>query len=249
MVAATALAAACGGDFTSSEGSGGSGAASSSSSSSASSSSSTGEGGEGGSSSSSSSSSSGTGGGCPDQSGDCQTNDQCLNGDCVELSPCGFKVCERPLDEADSCSGGGNDECCNTSQCVNDGTCYLGPFAPTCGGAVELPHNVCAVEGCQDAGDCPAPQAGMSMICAPANTLGYPVSHCLAASCLTNAECTDEPGGHCATVTPSCCSGPNVLLCTYPSDGCRSDTNCPGGHCAQDGTRARCFDGAPACPP
>ena len=244
LIATTALAAACGGDaFTAGDGGGGSGATASSSSSSGS------QGGDGGSgaSSSSSSSTSGSGGGCGNQSGECQTNEHCQEGDCVELTPCGFRVCETIVEEAVACSNDGQDQCCNSGECA-EGSCHLGPWAANCGGMQEQQYNICAEDQCQEDGDCPAPPPSMLTVCAPANTMGYPMRHCLLGSCRTNDDCNAEPGGLCATITPTCCSGANILLCTYPSDGCRSDGDCPGGYCAQDGERARCHDGFYPCP-
>jgi hypothetical protein len=111
-----------------------------------------------------------------------------------------------------------------------------------------VPHNVCAVDECTVDAECPASPQGIAL-CAPADTLGSPVRHCLFATCRTDSDCNEQPGGICATITDPCCSSPNALACVYPGDGCRSQQDCNDGtHCAIEDARARCLPGLVTCP-
>lgn len=173
--------------------------------------------------------------------GDCDGDDDCDAGEqCIELVAGGYRVCRGTPMEATACEGD-FDDCCESADCER-GACYLGPIHAACGGPVRVPTNVCASDECASDTDCTD-----GNVCAPAGTFA-PVAVCTYAACRRDADCSAEAGGHCVVAQNSCCDGPVGLLCSYDSDGCRSDGDCPGGYCSNDGTRARCAAGAPICP-
>ena len=221
LIGAGHVAAGCGGDVS---GTGGAGAA-------------------GGSTTSSSTTSSGTGG-SSGNSGDCNTDADCPGSACVEITPGGFRVCRVDFPEATMCVEPTLDECCTTADCPM-GTCMAQPLVPYCGGPQPLEYNVCAVDQCSSDAEC-----GDSNICAPAGTLGRKVAACAFSGCKLDTDCGAEAGGICAPVTDPCCSNPTGLFCVYPSDGCRSSSECAdGSYCSVDADgRALCVPGFPACP-
>jgi len=174
--------------------------------------------------------------------GDCDTDADCDPGmQCIELLPGGYRVCRGTPVEATECDAGEFDDCCDSSDCKS-GACYLGPIHAFCGGPVRLPSNVCASDECGADADCTD-----GAVCAPAGTFA-PVAVCIHAVCLHDTDCTAEAGGHCVVARDACCDRAAGLLCTYDSDGCRSDSDCTSGYCGNDGTRARCTAGAAICP-
>lgn len=189
----------------------------------------------------SSSSTSGTTG---RNSGDCQSSADCYGQPCLEVTPGGYRQCQRPTNPPEPCTTSGYDQCCpdGSVTCPNSEACVLGPLQPYCGGVMMQPGNVCAVDQCQSDADC-----GSSSICAPAGTLGVQVKACVYAACKTDADCTAHSGGSCAPVADACCGTVYSLHCVYPG-GCRSNADCPGGYCATNGQSTSCQSGSPACP-
>ncbi|MBK6515537.1 MAG: hypothetical protein IPM79_05075 [Polyangiaceae bacterium] len=183
-------------------------------------------------------------GGAPPNSGDCEDDDDCAgDSSCEEVAPGGFRVCTDIVVPAEMCTKSAFDACCSTADCA-EGTCLTTPVTPFCGGVEMEPHNVCAVDECDNEGDC---QGGDS-ICLSAPMLGHKIRSCFYAACHTDLDCTAESGGICAPVSEPCCGGVAGLFCVYPSDGCRSNADCADGHCAPGPDGARCEGGAPICP-
>ena len=195
-----------------------------------------GGGGTGGSGTTSTTSGAG-GGGLPD--GDCDTNADCNGGECLAMTPGGYRVCTSMPTEATSCTDPQLDECCTTADCAF-GKCFHADL-PCCGGACQPLHNTCFAAQCFGDADCTT-----GSICLPAG-LGYARS-CMVAACKVAADCTAEPGGVCAPVANACPGCGGGLYCVYPSDGCRSNADCPGGYCGVDGDTARCMSGSVNCP-
>ncbi|MCC6556082.1 MAG: hypothetical protein IT372_24235 [Polyangiaceae bacterium] len=182
-----------------------------------------------------------TGGG---NSGDCDTGADCPGSECVEITPGGFRVCRVDPVPATSCQEPNLDECCSSAEC-DVGECLTQPIVPYCGGPQPAIYNVCAADQCAGDLDC-----GEGAICAPAGTLGRQVAACAAASCKLDTDCAAEPGGICAPVDDYCCGSPTGLFCVYPSDGCRTSSECPSGQYCEISPEGRthCVDGVPACP-
>lgn len=175
----------------------------------------------------------------PRARGECDTDADCPGGTCVELASGGYRVCRVPREPATGCTGT-FDDCCTTADCVT-GTCFLGPVHRGCGGATPIPANECALDECERAGDCPLG------ICAPAGTFA-PIATCLLAACLRDSDCVAAAGGVCVLARDPCCGVERGLVCSYPSDGCLTDADCPGGYCDSDGGRTVCRHGVPLCP-
>jgi len=188
----------------------------------------------------------GAGGNCLANSGDCDTDEDCPQGDCVPLTTCGFQVCEAPFAQTTSCSSG-MDECCTSADCPNGEQCFQQPLAPYCGLIPQPELQVCTADECSLDSDCTG-TSDYPLICVPASTMGRAVAGCVPASCKVDQDCQAEPAGSCAPVVPHCCSGPIGLFCVYPSDGCRSDDDCTDGYCDVVGGRASCFAGLSPCP-
>lgn len=173
--------------------------------------------------------------------GDCRSDADCPEGTCVELTPGGYRVCRVTPVEATGCDAGRADACCDSGDCAI-GACYLGPIRAFCGGPLREPANECGAAECSTDADC-----ADGTLCAPAGTFG-PVALCVTASCRVDADCNAEAGGHCVVVTEPCCGVRVGLLCTYDSDGCRSDADCTSGYCGIELGRSRCTAGGPICP-
>ena len=113
-------------------------------------------------------------------------------------------------------------------------------------------------DNCAADGDCPS-----GSVCMPA---GYELRRaCMPASCATDDDCAAESGGACVLVRLGCVSGTcsdvvsgccsvrvggsarrkAEIACAYPSDGCQTDGDCPGGFCIVTSGRARCASGCP----
>lgn len=114
---------------------------------------------------------------------------------------------------------------------------------PVCSPIQMAPHNQCAGPMCMKNADCP------NGVCMPAGTYGNEVAACLLAQCTKDTDCTAKTGGHCATVREPCCSDVIGLYCIYPGD-CRSNADCPAGHCQINQTTQEptCVAGAATCP-
>ena len=175
--------------------------------------------------------------------GDCASPADCEGRPCVELVPGGWRVCEDDIPEATSCTGSELDECCETADC-SEGACYEAPVVPFCGGILPAPRNVCASDLCENDGDC---TGAANRVCLPANVLDRPVRSCFFASCRQDDDCSAEANGRCMPVRDPCCGNWSALTCVY-DDGCRTNADCPGGHCRVNGDRAECAEGPPICP-
>ncbi len=191
--------------------------------------------------------------------GDCQTNTDCApDGQCVELTPGGFRTCQFPPTPNTQCGlgqggggvgGGGGagggpvvlDECCeeiDDEDCGNDTVCITTPSYPSCDNN-EPPHNVCQDDAheCDNSQDCNDNGPGL---CVPAGTLGGQVRHCIRIGCAQDTECTAGANGRCVPIEQACCPGATLgLYCTYDG-GCRKDSDCPGGTCRVMGGVASC---------
>jgi hypothetical protein len=255
-----AWSAGCGGGF---ENGGGAGGGTSSGGAGGGTSSSGGTGATGGGSSSSgTSASSGTGtssnassgsvgssgsGGAPMGHGDCQIDSDCApGGQCVEVTPGGFRVCQYDPTPATMCMNPVQDQCCDDKPCPNGEPCYLGPLVPYCGGIVGPDnYNQCAVDQCASDGECPE-----GFICAIAGTIDRKIRACVYAPCKVDADCGDFPGGYCAPVVDSCCGAVGGLYCVYPNNGgCLKDGDCPVGQfCVLGEKTATCSPSPMPCP-
>ncbi|MCC6521863.1 MAG: hypothetical protein IT373_04315 [Polyangiaceae bacterium] len=183
----------------------------------------------------------GTGTGGSQSSGDCQSNADCPGTECLPVTPGGWKACTDVVVEATTCGMPMMDECCTTAECAA-GLCLTTPVVPYCGGIQPAEYNVCAGDECQSDASC-----GFG-ICLPAPMLGRKVRACMYAQCRDDGDCAAEPGGRCAPVEEPCCGTVSGLYCVYPSDGCRTDADCPGGYCQPGNDRASCQVGSVICP-
>jgi hypothetical protein len=180
-------------------------------------------------------------------SGDCKDDADCasVGGKCVSLSPGGFRTCQVVVPLATTCNSG-SDECCTdgTEPCVT-GRCVRGPLGPHCGGPFPVSANVCATLGCTTNADC-----NDNETCILAGTLDHLSNSCVPGGCRVDSDCTVSAGGKCKSVTPNCCSGALGLYCVYPTGGCRTNSDCPGGHCfiSADNVTAACVTGKATCP-
>jgi hypothetical protein len=183
--------------------------------------------------------------------GDCQTDADCNGGQCVELTPGGYKVCAHIPPQATACTPSPLDECCTSADCKGGGKCYAASVFPYCGGPAFQPQNVCVTDQCTDDASCNGDGgAGKPMICTPAGTVGSPARSCLTAYCHTDADCTARPGGACLLVHDPCCPYPDGLGCVYPG-GCVRSADCgQGTFCQLDRTTGtgKCVAGFPMCP-
>jgi len=183
------------------------------------------------------------GGAPPANSGDCDTAADCPpDTECMEVAAGGYRVCTDVVVEAVAC-GSKLDECCNTARCA-EGLCLSTPLTPFCGGVQQVEYNVCAVDQCDNQGDC----NGQDSVCLSAPMLGYKVRACYYTQCRHDTDCEAEVGGICAPVQEPCCGGSAGLYCVYPSDGCRTNADCVDGYCQPGVDRATCETGGPICP-
>lgn len=168
---------------------------------------------------------------------ECDTDAECPGGECVDLHG-GYRVCKYPVVEATACLDPSNDECaCNALTCANPAKCLEAPLTSTCGGAQPLQYNVCAVDECSVDAECPT-----GTFCAPAGTVGNKINFCMTAQC--SGICGQESPRPCALVRDPCCQNPVGFYC-IPKGGCRTNQDCPDGHCAV----GVCQPGGPPCPP
>ncbi len=184
----------------------------------------------------------GAGGNPPVQSGDCDTNADCPGSACKEVTPGGYRVCFAPIAEITTCAGGPGG-CCKSEDCppISGEKCF--PPYYYCGGIVG-PMNQCLSDGCQSDSDCKQGNA----ICVKAGILGRPVNSCMPVGCKHDSDCGAAPGGKCQPVESTCCGEVEGLYCVYAGTGCRRQSDCPGGHCANDGQKSYCQGGSAACP-
>ncbi|MEJ7732627.1 MAG: hypothetical protein WKG00_25915 [Polyangiaceae bacterium] len=164
------------------------------------------------------------------QSGDCDGDADCPGQACVEVTPGGFRTCTTTPTPSANCA----------KACPPDSECFE-EFG-YCGGIVG-PMAQCYADECQLDSDC-----GGSAICADAGVLDRPVNLCMPTGCKVDTDCKAEPGGVCAPVDSPCCGIIEGLYCVYPSTGCRHDSDCPAGYCANDGTKSMCMPGKAPCP-
>ena len=172
---------------------------------------------------------------------ECDTDADCQMGDCLELTPGGVRVCETPVPEAQMCQNQMFDECCDSTECAS-GNCYDNPIVEQCTGVQRQPRNVCASDRCTSDADC-----HNDGICLPADVLDRPVRTCFPTACTDDTDCTAEPDGQCIVTYDSCCNAPQMLACAYPS-GCKTDGDCPNGHCRVKNGKTECASGPPLCP-
>jgi hypothetical protein len=158
--------------------------------------------------------------------GECTSDADCNGGQCVELTPGGYRECAFVPPEATTCGSG--DACCTAADCPGGGKCYLTTNPNSCGLLVE-PSNMCMADQCTDDASC------SGGICIPAGTAGWAGRSCLPASCRVDADCTAHAGGACLPVVDLCCGLPTALACFYPG-GCATNADCValGGGCAPD---------------
>jgi hypothetical protein len=177
-------------------------------------------------------------------SGDCDNAAECGGDPCVDISSGGYRACVTKVPEAMACSNPPG-ECCKTADCTaagKPGKCLLGPRAPSCGGPVQVPTNICAADQCMTAADC----SGSNAICVPAGVFGRKVASCLTGGCRRDSDCNEASGGACLPITGTCCPSPIGLFCVY-KDGCTNDADCPDGHCDVGTGKAVCRPGPVAC--
>jgi hypothetical protein len=185
------------------------------------------------------------GGGSAGTFGDCNTPQDCNGNKCVALAPNGFRTCLTPVPPPAAC-GGTAQQCCEGMPCPTGQTCIPGPEEPSCGGGISI-GNRCATDECASNTDCSA-----GMVCAPAGTLQRQAALCVPAPCVRNADCTQHGGGICASVTPTCCAGPQGLYCVYSGIGCRTNSDCKNNTVctiSTDGKSSQCTSASVACPP
>jgi len=187
---------------------------------------------------------SGVDGGRTKNSGDCESTADCGGDPCVDISSGGYRACVAKVPEATACSSppGG---CCKSADCAasaQGGKCILGPPLPMCGGPLQIPSNVCAVDQCKSASDCSGPNA----ICVPAGVFGRKVASCMTGGCRRDSDCTQGKGGACLPIAGGCCPGPIGLFCVYEG-GCVNQGDCPNGHCETSTGTAVCAPGGVAC--
>ena len=174
--------------------------------------------------------------------GDCNSNTDCPGGRCIALPPGGYRVCQVEPVPATSCESGRPDACCTSADCTVPAQCFLGPIVRSCGGAVRLPVNECATDECASNADCG------TGICIPKGVTG-PIARCVSAvACRADSDCTAETGGHCILTSDPCCGTRGEMACRYPTGGCSTNADCPGGHCGVSGGRSVCMRGGPICP-
>ncbi len=180
--------------------------------------------------------------------GDCKTDANCNGGQCLELTPGGYRVCASTPLEVTSC--GSQDpqpfpnECCQSSECA-EGICVAGPGPTYCGGPAIEPYNYCAVDACQSSADCDAVPNG---VCFPAGSYGFPAATCVAGGCQVDADCKEEADGRCLLHQDQCCGSPS-LVCVY-ADGCVKNADCPEAtpNCLVEDGRGVCSATPQACP-
>jgi hypothetical protein len=186
-----------------------------------------------------------SGGGSAGTFGDCNTAQDCNGNKCVALAPNGFRTCLTPVPPPAAC-GSTAQQCCEGMPCPSGQTCIPGPEEPSCGGGISI-GNRCAKDECTSNTDCSA-----GMVCAPAGTLQREVALCVPAPCVRNSDCTQHSGGICASVTPTCCGGPQGLYCVYSGIGCRTNSDCKNNTVctiSTDGKSSQCTSAMVACPP
>jgi hypothetical protein len=161
------------------------------------------------------------------------------DGRCVELAPGAYRVCALPVPEATQCNHPGADGCCSSANCAT-GKCVVGPLPSSlCSGS--SPTNSCVTDQCGLNNDC-----GAGTVCVPAGALGRLAATCLAADCVTDADCTIEPGGHCVPWTGPCSCYPDRLSCVYPG-GCASSADCLVSACTMENGKPVCGAPFPPC--
>jgi hypothetical protein len=130
------------------------------------------------------------------------------------------------------------DECCSTADCVT-GTCFTTPITPYCGGPAPIDYNVCAVDLCENQGDCP----GNDSVCIPGPMLGYKVRACIYAQCRHDTDC-DAGRAESALRSTNHAGDTTGLYCLPAMAAARR--RCPGGYCRPG--RARRLPAGPICP-
>jgi len=188
----------------------------------------------------------GQGGDLPAFGDDCDSNDDCFGGECVEVN--GHRTCRVDVTEATACENPQFDECCDTSECADPSQiCTIMPDA-YCGGAKPNFYNQCVStdDTCADL-DCGKGDAA----CAPPGTFGFSAARCVTRYCHEDGDCNEGPGGSCVPIDNPCCGSTSGFFCAYADDGCRSTSDCgEGTYCEPNFATgvASCVPGVPACP-
>lgn len=171
--------------------------------------------------------------------GTCLTSEDCGGGECIAVPDTaeGYHTCVELRHEATVCTGmSGEDQCCNSGECPEGGSCFEGPLF-ACGGAPPIERNICAMPECSSDGDC---TSGDNGLCLPAGAFGEPVARCLYGTCRVNSDCRAGPGGQC-TPFNGCGRRLSGFECTYSDSACRSDSDCSHGRvCVWKGETTAC---------
>jgi hypothetical protein len=176
--------------------------------------------------------------------GGCESDGDCPAGaTCARFGASGPGACVTPSAQVTSCTGSNpRNQCCATADCAA-GSCFSVTSQPVqCSSTAGVDgYNACVADACAGDADCAAQQ-----LCTP---LGYGLARtCIDAGCRSDADCSAESGGACVLLELGCCEpriGGNTLrktqlACAYPSNGCQTDADCPGGSCTVTAGRASC---------
>ena len=156
--------------------------------------------------------------------GDCTSDDDCLGGTCVAVTPGGWHTCSSPIEETTVASSYPDmDECTTAMDCGPGAGCYLSTF--DLGGLMA--YNTCIGDECSTDDEC-----GNNHLCIPGGVWHLPRSKCILADCKTSEDCQGGVyDGACAPTIDGCLGQPDGLAgfyCHYEYDGCISDADCEG---------------------
>jgi hypothetical protein len=153
---------------------------------------------------------------------DCEADEDCPGGECVEVLPDGFRSCRLPVPVIMGCSGSPEDECCAPDECAT-GSCYSSDWFPWFGPDRPPTFNLCTKDTCAGDSDC----LNDGEVCVESGTLGHPIRQCVSALCHSDGDCTDFPGGRCVPMADECYGGYWGFACTYAGPGfCRTNADC-----------------------
>ena len=163
----------------------------------------------------------------PVEHGDCRTSADCGGRACLRVpnEPGGYWVCADPTgEEATSCPEPEWDECCTSDECTDgaDGGCFFSEDR-SCGGPYMMPHNMCFYTQCEDDSAC-----DFGLMCIEQGVFNLFRNTCAPATCRTEADCADRPGGYCRPFMNPCCPA-NIqgYYCVDPAV-CEDDEDCGG---------------------
>ncbi|MFH1434547.1 MAG: hypothetical protein ABIJ56_02405 [Pseudomonadota bacterium] len=167
--------------------------------------------------------------------GECTSREDCGGRPCVRVpdEPGGYWTCVDPeTEEATECDAPEIDDCCTSEDCTDgeDGGCFYHEDI-SCGGPVYMPHNMCFYTECHEDGDCDE-----DMLCLPKGVYSLLRNSCAYATCKTQLDCVERPGGYCKPLMNPCCPIIAGYFCVDP-EVCESDDDCDGGaSCVVDRT-------------